>query len=367
MTHSSLASLLDLELAPGEPPLVRADAGTPDGAADWAAAHRNALRAAVAEHGCVLVRGLGLRDAAGTGAVFRRLAVSLMEEKEAFAPRQRLTADPDPGPLYSATPWPSPRQMCMHHELSYRLEFPGLLLFACLSPAASSGDTALADATAVLEALPADLVQRFEREGWILDRAYHEDFGASCEEAFGTGDRDAIESYCRANAIEFAWDPDGTLRTRQRRSAVVCHPVTGRRCWFNQVAFLSEWTMDPGIREYLVDLYGADGLPSSTRFGHGDPVGEDIVRLLNETCDAAASRVSWQAGDLLLVDNVRTAHSREPYEGPREMLAGLADPVRLADCLPRLGVGDDHAGALTALSSSTRRRMAFRVAATALR
>lgn len=87
-----------------------------------------------------------------------------------------------------------------------------------------------------------------------------------------------------------------------------------------------------------MDRYGADGLPFSTRFGHGDPVGEDIVRLLNETYDAAVSRVSWQAGDLLLVDNVRTAHSREPYEGPREMLAGLADPVWLADCSPVTGV-----------------------------
>jgi len=101
MTHSSLASLLELELTPGEPPLVRADAGGQDGtsAGNWAAGHRNALRAAVAEHGCVLIRGLGLRDAAGTGtgAVFRRLAVSFMEEKEAFAPRQRLTAAPDSG------------------------------------------------------------------------------------------------------------------------------------------------------------------------------------------------------------------------------------------------------------------------------
>ncbi len=340
MTHSSLASLLDLQLTPGEPPLVRADAGAQDGtsAANWAAGHRNALRAAVAEYGCVLIRGLGLRDVARTGAVFQRLAVSLMDEKEAFAARQLLTAGPALGKLYSATPWPPRRQMRMHHELSYRLEFPGLLLFACLSPAARGGDTALADATAMLEALPADLVQRFEREGWILDRAYHEDSGVSCEEAFGTGDRAAIESYCRANAIDFAWQPDGTLRTRQRRSAVVRHPVTGRRCWFNQIAFLSEWTMDPEAREYLVDLYGADGLPFGTRFGHGDPVGEDIVRLLNETYGAAASRVSWQAGDLLLVDNVRTAHGREPYEDPREMLAGLADPVRLADCSPAIGV-----------------------------
>jgi len=343
MTHSSLASLLDLDLLPGEPPLVQADPGAPDGtsAANWTAGQRNALRAAVAEHGCVLIRGLGLRDAAGTGAVFQRLAISLMDEKEAFAPRQPLAPGLEPGTLYSATPWPPHQQVRLHHELSYRLEFPGLLLFACLSPPASGGETALADATAVLEALPADLVQRFEREGWILDRVYNEASGASCEEAFGTGDREAIESYCRANAIEFAWDPDGTLRTRQRRSTVVRHPVTGQRCWFNQVAFLSEWSMGPEVREYLVDLYGTDGLPFRTRFGHGDPVGEDIVRLLNETYDGAAARVPWQAGDLLVVDNVGTAHGREPYEGPREMLAGLADPVRLADCLPRLGGGEN--------------------------
>ncbi len=332
MSHSSPIPVIDV--APGQPPVVRADGGPGSGTATaWAAGHRDALRAVVAEHGCVLVRGLGLRDAAGTGAVFRELAGRLMAEKEAFAPRQ-----PFPGGVYSATPWPPNQQMCMHHELSYALEFPGLLMFACLRPAASGGATAVADAPAVLSALPAELVRRFEREGWILDRTYHDDFGASVEQAFGTGDRDAVESYCRANAIEFAWQPDGALQTRQRRSAVVRHPVTGQRCWFNQIAFLSEWTIDPEVREYLVDVYGEDGLPFTTRFGGGDPVGEDVVQLLNETYEAHAARVSWQAGDLLLVDNIRTAHSREPYTGPREVLAALADPVHLPDCSPTIEV-----------------------------
>jgi alpha-ketoglutarate-dependent taurine dioxygenase len=349
VAHSSLASLLDLDRRPGEPPLVRAaPTGALDGvsAANWAAGHRCALRAAVAEHGCVLIRGLGLRDTAAIGTIFQRLAVSLMAEKEAFTPRQPLAGHDSgrlsPAMLYSATPWPPRQQMRMHHELSYRLEFPGLLLFACLTPAARGGGTALADAAGLLDALPADLVQRFEREGWILDRTYDEDAGASYAEAFGTADRDAIESYCRANAIEFAWQPGGALRTRQRRRAVVRHPLTGRRCWFNQIAFLSEWTMDPEVREHLVDLHGADGLPFTTRFGQGDPIGPDIVQVLNETGDAAAVRVSWQAGDLLLVDNVRTAHSREPYRGPREIVAGLADPVRPADCVP--GSAASHGG-----------------------
>ena len=32
---------------------------------------------------------------------------------------------------------------------------------------------------------------------------------------------------------------------------------------------------------------------------------------------SATAREPWQAGDLMLVDNVRTAHSREPLEGLR--------------------------------------------------
>ena len=128
------------------------------------------------------------------------------------------------------------------------------------------------------------------------------------------------------------------LRTRQRRSAVVRHPVTGQRCWFNQVAFLNERTIDPEVREYLVDLYGEDGLPFTTRFGNGDPIGEDIVQMLNETYEAHTAREPWQAGDLLLVDNVRTAHSRDPYTGPRDVVAALADPVHLADCSPTIEV-----------------------------
>jgi Taurine catabolism dioxygenase TauD, TfdA family len=196
----------------------------------------------------------------------------------------------------------------------------------------------VADSTEVLSALPTELAQRFERLGWMLIRAYNDEIGAPYAEAFGTEDRDAVERYCRANAIEFEWQPDGGLRTRQRRSAVVHHPVTGQRCWFNQIAFLSEWTIDPEVREYLVDVYGAEGLPFTTCFGDGSPIGADVVQLLNEVYEARTVREPWQAGDLMVVDNIRTAHSREPFEGPRELLAALADPVRLADCSPTIEV-----------------------------
>src|SRR5438128_1867266 len=230
MSSSSPTSTLNVDVRPGKPPMLRVDAT--DDAPRWAAEHRDALRAAVVQHGSFLVRGLGLRDVAGTEAVFRRLG-SLMTEREAFAPRR---------------------------------------------------------------------------------------------------------SYCRANAIKFEWQPEGALRTWQRRSAIVHHPLTGQRCWFNQIAFLNEWTIDPEVREYLVDIYGEDGLPFNTRFGNGDPIGADVVQLIDEVYEANTARERWQAGDLMLVDNVRTAHGREPFEGPREVLVAMADAVHLADCSPTIKV-----------------------------
>ena len=319
MSSSSSTSRLNVDIRPGKPPMLRINA--PDDAPRWAAEHRDALRTLVAEHGSLLVRGLGLRDVAQTEAVFRRLG-SLMPEMEAFAPRRRYAQG-----VYSSSKWPPNQPMCMHHELSYALEPPSLMLFACLTAAASGGATPVADSPAVLDALPADLVERFEQAGWLLIRNYNEDIGASLADAFGTDDRGAVESYCRAHAIDFEWRPDGALRTRQRRSAVVPHPINGRRCWFNQIAFLNEWTLDPELREYLVDVYGEDGLPFNTRFGNGDPIGADIVQTINETYEAHTVCERWEAGDLLLVDNIRTAHARESFEGPREVVVAMADAV----------------------------------------
>ena len=330
MTNSSETLLLNVESQPGKPPVLQAEVS--GDAAVWASEHRDALRAFVAEHGSLLIHGLGLREAAETGAVFRQLG-GLMTEREAFAPRRRYSEG-----VYSASKWPPNQHMCMHHELSYAAAPPELMMFACLVAPTSRGETPVADSPNVLKALPSDLVERFERLGWLLIRNYNEDIGASVVEAFGTDDRRAIESYCRSNSIQFEWQPNGGLRTLQRRTAVVPHPRNGQRCWFNQIAFLNEWTMDPELREYLIDVYGEDGLPFNTRFGNGDPIGADVVQVIDEAYDKNTARECWQSGDLLLVDNIRTAHGREEFEGPREVLVAMAEPVHLTDRSPTIEI-----------------------------
>src|SRR5213596_3828437 len=140
---------MTVDLKAGKLPVLRAEAS--GDAERWAAEHRDALRTLVAEHGSLLVRGLGLRDAAETGAVFRRLG-SLMPEMEAFAPRRPYAQG-----VYSSSTWAPNQPMCMHHELSYALEPPSLMLFACLTAPTGGGATPLADSATVLQCLPTEL------------------------------------------------------------------------------------------------------------------------------------------------------------------------------------------------------------------
>src|SRR5260370_35571248 len=111
---STPSSIFNVDLQPGKLPVLHVEAiGEP---ARWAAEHRDAMRAAVVENGALLVRGLGLHDASGVEAVYRRLG-SLMAEKEAFTSRRSYYTG-----VYSASKWPPYQHMTINHDLSYVLE-----------------------------------------------------------------------------------------------------------------------------------------------------------------------------------------------------------------------------------------------------
>ncbi|MGX1914110.1 amino acid adenylation domain-containing protein [Streptomyces phaeochromogenes] len=309
----------DARTRTGDP---HADDG-PAGPAARATARRAEARAALAESGAVLLRGLGVRTPADVAAVAEALGIEPMTEREGFAPRTAHAPR-----VYSGSHWPADEPMCMHHELSYAAPVPGTLLFGCLTAPGSGGRTTVADSQQVLTALPPALVAPFAQHGWLLRRMYH-DVGLAWTDAFGSTDRAAVDAYCAGVAIEHTWLSDDRLTTRQRRTAVVRHPRTGVPGWFNQIAFLNGHTMDPAVSEYLTDVYGPDALPFDTSIGDGTPVTADTVESVNAVYDRFTVGEPWQNGDVLVVDNIRMAHAREPYEGPRDIAVVLGDPVEL--------------------------------------
>jgi alpha-ketoglutarate-dependent taurine dioxygenase len=299
----------------------------PAGAAEWIRECRTLLRAAATRYGAVLVRGLGVGSIADAVEVADSFMSTRFVEREGFAPRDLY----EPG-IYSSTRWPPDQPMCMHHELSYASEVPRWLVVSCLRAPERGGATAVADARRVLDDLPFDCVDRFSRLGWQLRRNYSPLLGTPWQDAFGGDDPREVERYCREHAIEFHWNGEDKLTTSQQAPAVIWHPATGERCWFNQIAFLNEWTLDPVIHDYLTTEFGPEyGLPFNTAYGDGEPIHADVVTAINTTYDRHTVREPWRDGDVLFIDNLAAAHSTEPYEGPRDIVVAMGDGIAVSE------------------------------------
>jgi hypothetical protein len=311
----------------GDQVTVWADAGSEPAA--WASRHREELSELLLEHGSVLVSGLGLRSADELAGVRAGLGLRSASLHEQFAGRRDLGEG-----VYSAPDWPGDRDQCLHHEQGYGVDFPGVLLIACLTPAQTGGAMLIGDTRAALGHLPPDLVARFRATGWLLERNFRPHFGVSWSTALGASSPDEVEKICTERLIGFTWESDGALHLTQRRSAIVRHPVTGAECWFNDVAFFSQWSVAAEERQVLLKAFGDHGIPFNTRSGDGAAISEESYQIVLDAYDAVLRRVALRAGDLLLVDNVRCAHGREPYTGDWELAIAPAQTLSLADCSP---------------------------------
>ena len=278
--------------------------------AAWIVDHRRRLWEMLPESGAVLVRGL----ANVSRGEFAQLAALLVPDEVRPPEPVVVRADAGDGLLEPVT-WPASRLLCPHQEASHTAAGPGIGLIGCLRPPNRGGALLLADGRRLAAVLPDALSQQLRKEGWQLVRNFREHFGPPLDTVFGTSDRDALLAHGAGRGIDMEWRMDGTLRTRSHRPAFVRHPVTGEECWYNLLAFLSEWSLEPHERVALTGAFGSEGLPSNTFFGTGDPISAVQFAALQAAYDDATTPLEWDAGDVVLFDTLRISHGRAPYEG----------------------------------------------------
>ncbi len=274
-----------------------------------------------ARHGAILFRGFELTDRKAFYA-FIDQAVRPMDYTYGNSPRTRLT-----NAVYTSTEFPAEFSISFHNELSYAAHWPRYLLFFCCLPAAEGGETPLVDCHALWRALPRPLVERFTERGLLYIRNLHagKGFGPSWMTTFATSERERVEDLCRAGDLRFAWKDDGSLRVWERRPATRKHPQTDEWLWFNQADQFHPSNHPPGIRESLCDYYRGRELdmPHYCLHGDGSPLDPQDLDIIRHTAGNLATDVRWSAGDLLLVDNMKAAHGRNPYRGAREVLVSM--------------------------------------------
>lgn len=268
--------------------------------------------------GVTRVADAGVTGPAGLARARDEMGLRSFTPQELFAPRTDLGNG-----VYTAADWAPDREMCHHHEGSYGITYPDVLLLASFQPPDGDGVLLLADTARVLENLPTALADRF-RDGWLLTRTYRPYLGLPWSVALGVATREEASALLDERKIEYAWAKDGTLTTRQHRPAIIEHPVSGEPCWFNDIAFFSQWAVDETERAVLLKTFEPQGMPFNTFAADGSELSAEEFQSLLDAYDASGARVTLGPGELLILDNVRTAHGREPYSGAWQLAVASA-------------------------------------------
>jgi alpha-ketoglutarate-dependent taurine dioxygenase len=288
----------------------------------WITDHRDLFESWLAKHGAVLLRGFAIDTPEEFESVVEAVHPTLLNYVEGDSPRTKIT-----GKVYTSTEYPETYQISLHNELSYAHKWPCKIFFYCATPPAQGGETPIADCREVLEALDRQICEQFISRKVKYVNTLHGGggVGKSWQDTFETNEKSEVVRYLTDGHVDFTWDDRGTLRTSQIREAVITHPVTGDRVWFNQAEQWHPSTLDLKNRRAMTALgIKEEDLPHYASFGDGDPLDEQELNEIRRLMRDRAVYFPWQKSDLLVLDNVLVAHGRNPFKGPRKILVAMA-------------------------------------------
>jgi alpha-ketoglutarate-dependent taurine dioxygenase len=287
---------------------------------DWCDHARGELDADLHRHGAVLLRGFDVPDTAAFNRVAATLGGSLKQYVGGDSPRREVGEN-----IYTSTEFPPDVEIYLHNEMSYSNWYPARVFFFCDTPPGGGGHTQIGDSRRILRGIAPAVAARFAERGIAYLQNLHggSGVGKSWQETYRTDERAAVEAHCRANGVDFRWTPHG-LFTRTARAAVIAHPVTGERVWFNQADQFH--ALAPGCRVDPQDAarYARDDWPCHATYGDDSEIAVEDLMEIRRAGAAEEVLFPWQQGDVLMLDNLLAAHGRKPYTGARRILVALA-------------------------------------------
>lgn len=307
-------------LAPGSDfPLV-IEPSSPDlDAAVWAAANRAFVEEKLRRHAGLLFRGFGLANPRDFEVFAEALQPGL------YGAYGDLPKKEGGKNTYRSTPYPEDKMILFHNESSHLPRWPRKQWFFCEEAAPVGGATPIVDCREMFRRLPADLAEKFERLGLTYVRTFTPRLDVDWRDFFRTSDKADVEERCRAEGVEIAWLDGDALQTRTRCPAVIVHPLTGDKSFFNQVQLHHTHSLEADVREDLIGILGEDRLPRQVLWGDGSPIDDATMDLVGELYEACAVRFDWRKGDVVMLDNMLAAHARDPFQGTRRIVVAMGD------------------------------------------
>ncbi|WP_245881737.1 TauD/TfdA family dioxygenase [Streptomyces milbemycinicus] len=267
----------------------------------------------------LVFRGFGI-----TAESYDEVTTALLPRRLAYihgnSPRTKVGQN-----VYTSTEYPPEFTISMHNEMSYAHTWPSRLLFFCEQAPTSGGATPVVDGQLWLESIDPEIRDAFAG-GVRYIQNLHDGYGLgkSWQATFETEDPAEVEAFLDKAGADWKWKGDGTLWISQLRPATTQHPVTDTEVWFNQADQFHIAGLGDDARE-MAELLSEDEMPQAVTFADGSPIPAEYITHIQETGLRLAVDVDWQAGSLLLIDNVLVGHGRRPFAGPRRVLVAMSD------------------------------------------
>ncbi|GAB5591818.1 hypothetical protein Unana1_06718 [Umbelopsis nana] len=283
----------------------------------WVDQHKDKLLELAKIYGAILLRDFPIRNAEDFDAIGKAVGLDEFPYIGGAAPRRVIT-----GSVFTANESPADQLIPYHHELAQSKNHPLHIMFYCDKPADKGGETPICLSHLVYEQINRefpDFIQEIGRKGvkYIRILPAEDDatsaIGRGWQSTFMTTDPKEAERQGKELGMTLEWLPDGSLKTTSPiLSATKLDERTGKTSWFNSIVAAFTGWQDSRNDSSKAVVYG-DGSPL-------DPV---ILRrcldIMNEICCS----FEWKQGDVILIDNVVTMHSRNSFEGSRRIYASL--------------------------------------------
>ena len=83
----------------------------------------------------------------------------------------------------------------------------------------------------------------------------------------------------------------------------------------------------PRLCEFMLAVFKPADLPRNVYYGDESPIEDLVMEEISALYEQLAIRFQWQAGDLIMLDNMMVSHSRDPFEGTCKIMVAMAEII----------------------------------------
>ena len=274
------------------------------------------------KYGGILLRGFSIRSLSEFNKLSHIVSPNLFDYVNRSTPRTKLGDK-----LYTSTEYPANKYIPFHNENSYTNKWPNKLLFFCSIAAEKGGETAIADSREVLRHIDKNIIQEFENKKVLYKRNYSKGLDLDWQEVFQTDSTSEVEKYCNENGIVYQWAPniEVELMTKQTCQATHTHPKTKEKVWFNQAHLFHISTLERESLNHIINSIGENNLPRNSYYGDESEIPDEYIKHIHAAYEKERIEFLWKKGDVMILDNMLMAHSRNPFVGKRKIVVSMGE------------------------------------------